>query len=178
MDSLSAEGADDDWHWHWVRATPWEPQALSQKNFPPIVAAALVRAESPIYASDFKAKDVVRLNRLKPCSMVSSVHCRRLSSPNLISVPLVPLLGIYVLLFALTIVLLLSNRMRLHNLMLAGLVAMLGLSTADIALTWRVLLREPQSIVRGTTVTFLQRVFPKFMIYVSSNMVAAGLLVS
>lgn len=99
-------------------------------------------------------------------------------SVNLISLAYSLHAGVHLLLFALTVILLLSNRMRLHTLMLVGLVVMLGLSTADIAISWRFLMREPQNMVRGTTVTFLRRIFPKFPIFVSSNLVAVGLLVS
>ncbi|KAJ3500952.1 hypothetical protein NMY22_g19088 [Coprinellus aureogranulatus] len=133
MSALSVVEAGDELHWQWIRATPWEPQALSQRNFPPIIAAALV--EALLYGQRIHTTSTVSSN------LISSFVCA----------------GVHVLLFALTVLLLLSNRMRLNTLMLGGLVVMLGLSTADIALTWSFLLREPQSIIARCYVVWNQR---------------------
>ncbi|KAF5339805.1 hypothetical protein D9611_009177 [Ephemerocybe angulata] len=92
------------------------------------------------------------------------------------------LYGIHLILFLICISLLLSKRLRLHYLMLSGITAMMVLATADIALTWRFLLftssMDPLDIIRGTTLTFLKKLFPKFMIYVANNLVAVSLLIA
>lgn len=88
------------------------------------------------------------------------------------------LYGVHLILFGICIFLLVNKSLRLQNLMLGGLCAMFVLSTADIALTWKFLVKEPEGMVKGTTLTFLKKLFPKFMIFVTNNLISVSLLIA
>ncbi|KAG2004488.1 hypothetical protein CC2G_003041 [Coprinopsis cinerea AmutBmut pab1-1] len=116
------------------RAPPWaEPQPLSQKTLPPILAAAL--AETLLY-------------------------------------------GIHAVLFIICVYFLLVRTIRLQWTMLSGIVIMFLLATADVAFSFHTLLGRTHVVIRGTTLTFLERVYPKYLIYVTNNFIAVVLMIT
>ncbi|KAG2004484.1 hypothetical protein CC2G_003037 [Coprinopsis cinerea AmutBmut pab1-1] len=88
------------------------------------------------------------------------------------------LYGVHLILFLICVYFLVARKMRLQWLMLSGVIAMFLLATADIGFSFHTILKQTQSIVRGTTLTFLRKVFPKFVIYVTNNSIALLLLVA
>ncbi|TFK23337.1 hypothetical protein FA15DRAFT_670616 [Coprinopsis marcescibilis] len=88
------------------------------------------------------------------------------------------LYGIHAILFAICVYLLVSRTMRLQWVMLCGICVMFVLSTADIGFTYHNVLVNPPVLIRGTTATVLQKFFPKFMIFVTNNLIGALLLIA
>ncbi|EAU86947.2 hypothetical protein CC1G_09804 [Coprinopsis cinerea okayama7 len=62
--------------------------------------------------------------------------------------------------------------------MLSGIVIMFLLATADVAFSFHTLLGRTHVVIRGTTLTFLERVYPKYLIYVTNNFIAVVLMIT
>ncbi|TFK37112.1 hypothetical protein BDQ12DRAFT_724568 [Crucibulum laeve] len=89
------------------------------------------------------------------------------------------LYGIHIVLFTICVYILIKNRKSTHPAILVAVVIMFALSTADIAITFRAIIKDLPKII---TLQFDQldnisrRIYPKNPIFVANNLVADVLL--
>lgn len=62
--------------------------------------------------------------------------------------------------------------------MLAGVVVMFILATADVGVSFHLMLRETNIFVQGNSKTLLTKAYPKFLLHVTNNLIADTLLIT
>lgn len=79
----------------------------------------------------------------------------------------------HVILFLICVYILVRRRARGKQRIMILMVAvvMFILATADIAVSWNVLLQDTTSLYTGNTTTLLERLYPKFLLYIVNKSV-------
>ena len=77
----------------------------------------------------------------------------------------------HVILFLICVYLLVRRRGKQQIMILMVAVVMFILATADIAVSWNVMLQDTTSLYTGNTTTLLQRLYPKFLFYIVNKSV-------
>ncbi|KAF8956604.1 hypothetical protein BDZ97DRAFT_1851135, partial [Flammula alnicola] len=81
------------------------------------------------------------------------------------------LYGMHTIIFFLCVRVLLQQKRRLRMIMLVAVVIMFMLATADLAITWNIILQHTQILYSGDSSKLLTAIYPKFIIFLINKSV-------
>jgi len=134
---------------------PYDAEPSPMSNILPVLASLL--AESSLFG-----EFLYRLLHTVPCVDVGTWQ------------------GAHVILYTIFLYLLWSKRLRLQRTMLAGITVLFAMTIGDIGYTWSLVLssRSAVAIDPDTHLLDFRTLYPKYIMFVSNNLIGTGLIVS